>query len=58
MRAAAPSAECPACGSTRTARLMSAFSVRSVSAGGNGVAQAMTRSGMGGGCCGGSCGCH
>jgi putative FmdB family regulatory protein len=57
VRASAPSADCPACGSARTARLMSAFSVRSVSPGGNAVAQAMAKSG-GGGCCGGSCGCH
>jgi putative FmdB family regulatory protein len=47
---------CPDCGSTDTARLMSAFSVRSVAARGEGVAAAF--SGGGGGCCGGACGGH
>jgi putative FmdB family regulatory protein len=60
VRAADPSAACPVCGSGATTRLMSAFSMRSVSSGGSDLAQAMTRAGNGvsGGCCGGSCGCH
>jgi putative FmdB family regulatory protein len=60
VRAADPSAACPACGSGSTARLMSAFSVRSVSAGGSDLARAMSQptAGSGGGCCGGACGCH
>ena len=47
MRAADPSAECPDCGSGRTTRLMSAFSMRSVSSGGSDLAQAMTKAGNG-----------
>jgi putative FmdB family regulatory protein len=59
VRAAEPSAECPDCGSADTARLMSAFSVRSVSSGGSDLAQAMSQAGgAGAGCCGGSCGRH
>jgi putative FmdB family regulatory protein len=50
------SAPCPDCGSSDTARLMSAFAVRSVAAKGEGVAAAF--SGGGGGCCGGACGGH
>jgi putative FmdB family regulatory protein len=60
VRAVDPSAACPTCGSGRTARLMSAFSVRSPAAGGNDLARAMSQAGpgAGGGCCGGACGGH
>lgn len=53
------SAPCPDCGSPDTARLMSAFAVRSVAAKGEGLASAFEGPGAGGGgCCGGACGCH
>ena len=58
---AQPSVPCPSCGSARTARLMSAFSVRSAPSGGDGLAAAFSNPaspGAGGGCCGGACGCH
>ena len=60
VRAAALEADCPRCGSGRTARLMSAFSVRTTSPGGNRLARAMSEpgAGAGGGCCGGFCGGH
>ena len=60
VRAADPSAACPECGSQRTARLMSAFSVRSISSGPSDLARAMSQAGDGGsgGCCGGACHRH
>lgn len=53
-------AACPECGSSDTARLMSAFAVRSSNGAGNGLASAMSNASAAGagGCCGGACGCH
>jgi putative FmdB family regulatory protein len=51
---------CPDCGSAETARLMSAFAVRSASGKGDDLTSAFANapSAGAGGCCGGACGCH
>jgi putative FmdB family regulatory protein len=54
-----PAVPCPECGSGDTARLMSAFAVRSVAGKSEGLASAFSSgTAAGGGCCGGACGCH
>ena len=51
---------CPECGSAETARLMSAFAVRSAPTTSRGLASALASGSAAGagGCCGGACGCH
>ena len=53
-----PAAPCPACGSAQTAKLMSAFAVRSASNKHEALASAFSSGSQAGGCCGGACGCH
>jgi putative FmdB family regulatory protein len=52
--------DCPECGSSETARLMSAFAVRSSNGTDRALAAAMSSAPAAGsgGCCGGACGCH
>ena len=55
-----PALACPECGSSETARLMSAFAVRSAPGKDQGLAAALSNgpAAGAGGCCGGACGCH
>ena len=50
----AGAASCPSCGSASVKRMLSLFSMKSE----GGPVASSVQAGVGGGCCGGGCGCH